>query len=103
MLSINRANNANGTPIDAFMCFTPINPATQKDYIDALLGSCAPNLDVSIPAPELPFFIVKNDNKKDETLSMMTTFFLAHLTINILSRYLLTLKREKVRQNYGYT
>jgi hypothetical protein len=81
----NRGIAVNKAYIDALMAFTPINSATQQDYIDALLGSCAPNLDVSIPAPASPFFSVQNDNKKAETLSMMTQFFLAHVNIHCVA------------------
>ncbi len=86
-LSINFAESVEGAAlaqasVDTLMGFTPENPATTEDYINALLGMCAPNLWENIPTPS--FYSVRNDtDKEDETekLSILTQFFLAHVNI----------------------
>lgn len=68
--------------IDTLMGFTPGNPATTQDYIDALLGTCALNLFETISTP--PFYKVQdNPDKTDKTekLSILTQFFLAQVNL----------------------
>ena len=91
-LSINFFENVEGAAlaqasVDILMGFTPENPATTEDYINALLGVCAPNLWENIPIPF--FYSVRNDtDKADETekLSILTQFFLAHVNIYCVAR-----------------
>lgn len=67
--------------VDTLMGFTTGNLATTQDYIDALLGLCAPNMLESIEAP--PFYSVGDDqDTKEEKLSILTQFFLAHVNIH---------------------
>ena len=65
--------------VDALMGFA--DNASSKDYIDALLGICAPNLWGMIPGS--PFYLGIYDNKahQTESLSMMTQFFLGVLNV----------------------
>ena len=53
--------------------------ATAQDYINNLLGFCAPELFDNIPAPH--FYKVQDNADKTEKLSILTQFFLAHLNI----------------------
>jgi hypothetical protein len=64
--------------MDALMGFTPTNPATTQDYIDALLGACALNVWESIPTS--PFYNEQQDDQT-EKLSILTQFFLAHVNV----------------------
>ncbi len=98
-LDIDFTKNSQGiavniTFIDALMGFTTNKPATQQNYIDALLWSCAANIDVNILALASPFFIVQNDEMKAEKLSIMTQFFLAHVNIHCAANGI-------SRQNFG--
>jgi hypothetical protein len=65
--------------IDAFMGFN--ENASSKDYINTLLGICAPNLWKMLPGS--PFYLGIYDNKaqKTESLSMMTQFYLGALNV----------------------
>jgi len=65
--------------VDAFMGFGDY--ASSKDYIDALLGICAPKLWDMIPGS--PFYLGIYDDKahKAESLSMMTQFYLGVLNV----------------------
>lgn len=68
------------TTIDTLMGFN--NNATPKEYIDALVGACAPYLWNDIPLP--PFYSVLTTTKKKEQterLSILTQFFLALLNV----------------------
>ena len=56
--------------------------ATPEDYIDALLGMCARDIEKSIPTPifySIPS--VTPENERTERLSIMTQFFLANLNV----------------------
>jgi hypothetical protein len=61
--------------IDAQMMFDEETPPNAKDYIDALLGNCAPTLFDSLI--ESPFYTIKNA----EELSLLTQFFLGQVNI----------------------
>jgi hypothetical protein len=65
--------------IDWFMGFN--QNVSSKDYIDALLGICAPNLWWLIPGS--PFYLGVYDDEEDqaESLSMMTQFYLGSLNV----------------------
>ena len=65
--------------VDALMGFD--DDASSKDYIDALLGICAPNLWGMIPGS--PFYLGIYDKEADkvESLSMMTQFYLGVLNV----------------------
>jgi hypothetical protein len=71
--SVDKAN------VDAFMGFQ--ENASSKDYIDALLGMCAPDLWRLIAGS--PFYIGVYNNKahQTESLSMMTQFYLGSLNV----------------------
>lgn len=67
--------------IDRTMGFSTASPAATQDYIDALWGACAPNVNAGLAIP--PFYSVSNhQHNKAETLSLMTQFFLAHVNIH---------------------
>jgi hypothetical protein len=72
-------NAVSQTSIDNLMDFTPENPATTKEYIEALLGTCAPNLFRTMPTP--PFYNVLDNPDKTEKLSILTQFFLAQANL----------------------
>ncbi|MDR3501810.1 MAG: hypothetical protein P4L79_04430 [Legionella sp.] len=84
-LSIDFTQHSNSEPItktaiDTLMGFD--NNATPKEYIDALLGACAPYLWNDIPLP--PFYSVLTTTKQEEQterLSILTQFFLAILNV----------------------
>ena len=70
--------------IDALMGFSEENRATPEDYIDALLGTCAPDMWGTIPVPASPFFSIPamvDVDERTERLSILTQFFLANLNI----------------------
>ena len=60
--------------IDTLMGFSADMPATTKDYIDALWGTCAPKLVTGLSTP--PFYREFNNETKTEFLSILTQFFL---------------------------
>ncbi len=64
--------------IDAFMGFENASP---KDYIDALLGICAPNLWKMIAGSPFYLGIYDNTAHQTESLSMMTQFYLGVLNV----------------------
>ena len=64
--------------IDAFMGFENASP---KDYIDALLGICAPNLWRMLPGSPFYLGIYDNTAHQTESLSMMTQFYLGVLNV----------------------
>lgn len=66
------------THIDAFMGF---ENASREDYIDALLGICAPNLWRMLPGSPFYLGIYDNTAHKTESLSMMTQFYLGVLNV----------------------
>jgi hypothetical protein len=82
-LSIDFTQQSNSEPvtkttIDTLMGFN--NNATPKEYIDALVGACAPYLWNNVPLP--PFYSVLTTTKQEEQterLSILTQFFLAIL------------------------
>lgn len=82
-LDIDFTTSSDGTPvsqasIDELMGFSLETPATTKDYLDALLGRCAPNIWENINIS--PFYLPDNlDNT--EKLSLLTQFFLAQANI----------------------
>jgi hypothetical protein len=67
--------------VDAFMGFNKNEHVPSKDYIDALLGICAPNLWKMLPGS--PFYLGIYDDKAQQTesLSMMTQFYLGSLNV----------------------
>jgi hypothetical protein len=67
--------------VDAFMGFNENEHASSKDYIDALLGMCAPDLWGLIAGS--PFYLGVYNNKAHQTegLSIMTQFYLGSLNI----------------------
>jgi hypothetical protein len=67
--------------IDAFMGFNKNENASSKDYIDALLGICAPNLWRLIPGSPFYLGIYDNTAHQTESLSMMTQFYLGVLNV----------------------
>jgi hypothetical protein len=86
---------ANKAAIDALMGFGV--DATRQDYIDALLGACAPDMWVTIPAPASLFYSISTATpvaERTEHLSMLTQFFLANLNIYCKARGIST-------QNFG--
>ncbi|MDR3501594.1 MAG: hypothetical protein P4L79_03335 [Legionella sp.] len=85
----NRLNNKvikqtlNQASIDVLMGFDE-DPATPEEYIDALLGTCAPNLWGTIPTPTSPFYSIPTTasvDEKTEQLSIITQFYLANLNV----------------------
>ena len=62
--------------IDELMGFTPVFPATMDDYIDALIGTCAPNLSTLLSCS--PFYLetYHSNEAQAESLSIMTQFYL---------------------------
>ena len=73
--------------IDTLMGFSPTSLATSEEYIDALIGMCAPNIWESIPTP--PFYSIPATTPTDERterLSIMTQFFLANLNVYCRAR-----------------
>jgi len=72
-LSITKEN------VDALMGFG--DDASSNDYIDALLGICAPNLWGMIPGSPFYLGIYDNTAHKTESLSMMTQFYLGVLNV----------------------
>ncbi len=78
---------ANMAAIDALMGFGA--DTTPQEYIDALLGACAPDMWATLPAPLSPFYSIPTATpveERTERLSMLTQFFLAHLTIYCKAR-----------------
>jgi len=81
---------SDGTPatkmvIDALMKFGL--GATPAEYVDALLGACAPEMWGSIPTP--PFYSIPAATPavtRIERLSILTQFFLANLAVHCKSR-----------------
>lgn len=72
--------------IDILMGFTR-ETATPKNYIDALLGTCAVNMWEILPVP--PFYsgeADESDEDKTERLSILTQFFLANVNIYCKAR-----------------
>lgn len=67
--------------IDAFMGFNENNNASSKDYIDTLLGICAPNLWRMLPGSPFYLGIYDNTAHQAESLSMMTQFYLGVLNV----------------------
>ncbi|OGV26319.1 MAG: hypothetical protein A3F18_00310, partial [Legionellales bacterium RIFCSPHIGHO2_12_FULL_37_14] len=65
--------------IDAFMGFS--DNASSKDYIDALLGICAPNLWRMIPRSPFYLGIYDDTAHQTESLSMMAQFYLGVLNV----------------------
>jgi hypothetical protein len=65
--------------IDAFMGFS--DNESSKDYIDALLGICAPNLWGMLPGSPFYLGIYDSTAHKTESLSMMTQFYLGVLNV----------------------
>ncbi len=65
--------------IDAFMGFS--DNASSKDYIDALLGICAPNLWRMIAGSPFYLGIYDDAAHQTESLSMMTQFYLGVLNV----------------------
>ncbi|AMQ26616.1 TPA: hypothetical protein JBF46_00675 [Legionella pneumophila] len=89
-VAINFTQRANGTPatqevIDALMGFGA--DATRDDYIEALLGACAPDVWATLPIP--PFYSIPATMPtfdKTEKLSILTQFFLANLNVYCKAR-----------------
>jgi hypothetical protein len=67
--------------VDAFMGFNKNAPVSSKDYIDALLGICAPNLWRMLPGSPFYLGIYDNTAQQTESLSMMTQFYLGVLNV----------------------
>jgi hypothetical protein len=65
--------------VDELMGFG--DDAPSEDYIDALLGICAPNLWGMIPGSPFYLGIYGNEAHKAESLSMMTQFYLGVLNV----------------------
>jgi hypothetical protein len=67
--------------VDAFMGFNENEQVSSKDYIDAFLGMCAPDLWRLITGS--PFYLGVYDNKahQTESLSMMMQFYLGYLNV----------------------
>jgi hypothetical protein len=67
--------------VDAFMGFNKNEHVSSNDYIDALLGICAPSLWKMLPGS--PFYLGIDDDKAQQTesLSMMTQFYLGVLNV----------------------
>jgi hypothetical protein len=67
--------------VDAFMGFNKNEHVSSKDYIDALLGICAPNMWRLISGS--PFYLGVYDDKthQTESLSMVTQFYLGSLNV----------------------
>ena len=91
-LEIDFTQQTNSTPvtkdaIDALMGFDEDSPATPKDYVDALLGVCAPDVWESIPTP--PFYSIPAGTAVDERterLSILTQFFLGIVNVYCKAR-----------------
>lgn len=86
--------SASKEALDSLMGFR--ENTTQQNYIDALLGACAPELWQSIPTP--PFYSIPTTSvdEKTERLSILTQFFLANLTVYCKAKGIST-------QNFGTT
>lgn len=69
----------NKADIDAFMGFS--DNASSKDYIDALLGICAPNLWKMITGSPFYLGIYDNTAHRTESFSLMTQFYLGVLNV----------------------
>lgn len=65
--------------IDTFMGFN--ENASSEDYIDALLGTCSPNLWKMIPGSPFYLGIYDDTAHQTESLSMMTQFYLGVLNV----------------------
>ena len=91
-LEIDFTQQTNSTPvtkdaIDALMGFDEDSPATPQDYVDALLGVCAPDVWESIPTP--PFYSIPAGTAVDERterLSILTQFFLGIVNVYCKAR-----------------
>ena len=91
-LEIDFTQQTNSTPvtkdaIDALMGFDEDSPATPLDYVDALLGVCAPDVWESIPTP--PFYSIPAGTAVDERterLSILTQFFLGIVNVYCKAR-----------------
>lgn len=70
--------------IDTLMGFN--NNATPKEYIDALVGVCAPHLWNDIPLPPFYSVLTLKQEEQTERLSILTQFFLAILNIYCKSK-----------------
>ena len=89
-LSIDFTQRTDASPvtkdaIDALMGFG--DDATSEDYIDALLGACAPDVWDNIPSP--PFYSIPGAtaiDERTERLSILTQFFLGIVTIYCRAR-----------------
>ncbi|MGX6643226.1 hypothetical protein [Legionella pneumophila] len=82
--SVDFTMKADSTPVTKIGIDTSMGfgtDATPEDYIDALLGFCAPNLWAIIPTP--PFYGIPSDSDEERTerLSILTQFFLANLNV----------------------
>lgn len=86
---------ANKAAIDALMGFGA--DTTSEEYVDALLGACAPDMWATLPAPLSPFYSIPAATpveEKTERLSILTQFFLANLNVYCKARGIST-------QNFG--
>ena len=91
-LEIDFTQQTNSTPvtkdaIDALMGFDEDSPATPQDYVDALLGVCAPDVWESIPTA--PFYSIPAGTAVDERterLSILTQFFLGIVNVYCKAR-----------------
>ncbi|MFJ1268191.1 hypothetical protein ACD661_06455 [Legionella lytica] len=82
--------------IDALMGYDE-DPATPEEYIQTLLGTCAPNLWGTIPTLMSPFYSLPpttSVEEKTEQLSIITQFYLANLNIYCKAKGIST-------QNFG--
>jgi hypothetical protein len=67
--------------VDAFMGFNENEHASSKDYIDAFLGMCAPDLWGLIAGSPFYLGIYDDTAQQTESLSMMTQFYLGVLNV----------------------
>ena len=67
--------------IDALMGLDEGEEASSKEYIDTLLGACAPNLWRMIPGSPFYLGIYDDEAHQTESLSMMTQFYLGVLNV----------------------
>lgn len=74
----------NKEQIDKFMGFAEDTSA--KDYIDAVLGICAPELWQMIPGSPFYLGIYNNKEHQAESLSLMTQFYLGVLNVYCRSK-----------------
>lgn len=83
--------------INTVMCFG--DDATEEDYIEGLLGVCAPNLSTSFTGS--PFYLGTYDNPAEqaERLSIMTQFYLAVLNVHCRAKGLSDKNFGKVFDN----